>query len=282
MKIIQKSGYDTLELGFKTFTFPGGEVGLKLNTNEYCWFDSKGKVYIISQLTNSEEFVRVAMAKDALEQANVKNIHLFCPYLPYARQDRVCDAGEAFSLKVFVNLLNSLNFQSVTIVDPHSDVTPALINNVKVISQFEVFQRWDELAFRAAKSVFISPDAGANKKTATLAGYFSHSEFIRADKLRDLSNGAIKETIVYADYLKGQDIFCADDLCDGGKTFIELAKVLKNKGAGKVILYATHGIFSKGFDVLFDGGIDEVWTTNSFRSDFDPRVKVLDLESIFI
>ena len=33
------------------------------------------------------------------------------------------------------------------------------------------------------------------------------------------------------------------DICDGGRTFIELAKVLKDNGAKRVTLYVTHGIF---------------------------------------
>jgi ribose-phosphate pyrophosphokinase len=111
--------------------------------------------------------------------------------------------------------------------------------------------------------VLVSPDAGANKKTFEVAKYFS-TNFIRADKLRDLTTGQIKETIVYADDLTGKTAVILDDICDGGRTFIELAKVLKAKGAAKVILFVTHGIFSAGLDPLFAGGIDAIWTTDSF------------------
>ena len=41
-----------------------------------------------------------------------------------------------------------------------------------------------------------------------------------------------------------------DDTCDGGRTFIELAKVLRARNAGKIELYVTHGIFSKGLKEL--------------------------------
>ena len=127
-------------------------------------------------------------------------------------------------------------------------------------------------------STFVIPDAGANKKTAKIASYFGHSSFIRADKLRNLSTGDILETVVYGDVVG--NITIVDDLCDGGKTFIELAKVLKQKGAEKINLYVTHGIFSKGTYPLYTAGIDYIITTNS-RGEWavDDRWFVLDLKS---
>jgi ribose-phosphate pyrophosphokinase len=193
--------------------------------------------------------------------------------------------GESFSLKVFANLINGLNFERVTVVDPHSDVAGAVFDRLTVITQFDVINRFEAFskAVMATPSVFVSPDAGANKKTSVLAGYFNHSEFIRADKLRDLTNGNIKETIVYAEDLSGRTVVIADDLCDGGKTFIELAKVLRTKGAAKVILYVTHGIFSKGIKTVLSGGIDQIYMTDSFNDAINEtdNVKILRLEETF-
>jgi len=69
---------------------------------------------------------------------------------------------------------------------------------------------------------------------------------------------------------KGKNLVIVDDICDGGRTFIELARVLKEKGANKVALYVTHGIFSQGLDVLKEH-IDHVYCVHAFnaeRSDF--------------
>jgi ribose-phosphate pyrophosphokinase len=272
-----------LELNYKRFTFPGGEVGIKLDVTNYKFFYDKNKVTLIARITKSEDFFALAMIKDALEQMGEKNINLFIPYIPYARQDRICDNGESFSLKVFANLLNSLNFPLVTIVDPHSEVCPALINNVKVITQYDVVAAWDEFIQRIKFGKIVSPDSGANKKSAKIAKYLDHEEFIRADKLRDLTNGNIKETIVYCDDFKGKDVVIIDDLIDAGGTFILLAKVLKDKNIGKIILFCTHGIFSKGTKPLFEGGINEIYTTNSFYDVFPANVgdiKVFDIETL--
>ena len=260
-------------LDYKFFTFPAGEVGIKLNCPNFRFFNQKWQATpsnwftVTARLHNSDDIISLAMIKDAIERENREAvIDLVMPYVPYARQDRVCDAGEAFSLKVFTNFLNSLKFNSVTICDPHSEVTPALIDRAKVVDQLEIISKFEALRKRITlgNCVFVSPDAGANKKTSKLAAFFNHTNFIRADKLRNLATGEIKETVVYCEDLEGVDVVIADDIIDGGRTFTELAKVLKTKNCGKVVLYATHGIFSKGVGHLLMNGIDEIYTTNSF------------------
>jgi ribose-phosphate pyrophosphokinase len=275
------------ELHYESFVFNGGEVSVKLDSRNIDFIDSAKRITIEARLVNSDEFFKLALIKNALEKLvkSKTEIHLFAPYFPYARQDRVCDTGEAFSLKVYADLINSLNFETVTIYDPHSEVTPALINNCKVIDQKSIvktFGNFLNVVFKP-NTIFCSPDAGSNKKTSEVAAYANHSSFIRADKLRDLSNGQIKETIVYADSLEGMNVIICDDICDGGRTFIELAKALKQKKANKVFLYVTHGIFSQGILSLISAGIDGIFTTNSFQ-DFDEAFKkanVLEVLDIF-
>ena len=272
------------ELKFDSFTFPGGELSIRLNNRDYNFFSDEREVSIITRLTNTDEIFNLSLIKDALERLGKTNINLIMPYIPYARQDRVCNKGESFSLKVFCRFLNSLKFNSVTVFDPHSDVSAALIENVRVISQFDIINKWLDFTNRAKSCVLVSPDAGANKKTSEIAKYFQHEHFIRADKLRDLSNGNIKETIVYIDDFKGQDVVVCDDILDGCKTFTELAKVCKSKNCGKFILYGTHSIFSKGTDICFENGIDEIWTTNSYRKDLikSDKLHILNLEEKFL
>lgn len=270
------------ELNTKHWIFPGGEIGIKIeDPNFKLRYNQNNNQTVLCRAQNSVDVLGIAMAKNALENTDGQKLptRLFLPYVPYARQDRICDRGEAFSLKVITNFINSLNFDEVIILDPHSDVTPALINNVKVISQFDIIHQWQEFKNRiSANCVFVSPDAGANKKTAKIAGYFNHREFIRADKLRDLSNGNILETIVYCDDFKGKDVIVVDDCLDGARTFIELAKVCKSKNCNKFVLYCTHGIFSKGIEYVFENGIDEIYVTNSWR-DFpkDTKLKIFDV-----
>lgn len=54
-----------------------------------------------------------------------------------------------------------------------------------------------------------------------------------------------------------------DDLCDGGATFIECAKQLRDLGFKEVVLCVAHGFFTRGVDHLFNNGIDKIITTDS-------------------
>lgn len=271
--------------------FPGGEVLIKVIDNVAATIHT-GVVKIVAKIQNSDDLFALALVKDAIINLHterralhaITGFHLVIPYVPYARQDRACVIGESFSLKVFGNFINSLGFDRVTVVDPHSDVTAAVINNVEVINQVYVVHMFDDLIKECTKPgcILISPDAGANKKTMKQAQYFDHVRFLRADKLRDLATGNIIETVVYADDLTGLNVFIFDDICDGGRTFVELAAALKKKNAATVNLFVTHGIFSKGYDALLKNGIDKIYTTNTFQENNSvDGVTVINLDHIY-
>jgi len=270
MKITTNNG--RLELGFKQWLFPGGEIGIQLNEESikstYFWRDG---VYITARIQNSNDLFTLALMRDAILRVKKVPIHLILPYIPYGRQDKAHNPGESLSLKVFADYLNFLNFESVTTFDCHSEVTNAVINNLKEVKRLDIlknliYDRENELykLLLNKQCLLISPDVGANKKIHDIAAHFGHDHFIRADKLRELQTGKIIETIVYVDDLNYQTVVILDDIADGARTFIELAKVLKKKNAGRIILYVTHGIFSKGYKDILEV-IDEVYTTNSFQ-----------------
>lgn len=273
-------------LKYASFTFPGGELSVKVDADHLGFLAKlKEPLVITARIKSAADIIELALLKNALWQKDEGPVELFMPYIPYARQDRTCNPGEAFSLRVFAGLINDMRFSKVTVVDPHSDVVAGVFDRLHIISQKDVIHRWDEFNNRVRiNTVIVSPDAGANKKIGDIAGYLGHERFIRADKLRDLATGKIKETIVFDDNIKGLDVVIIDDIGDGMKTFTELAKVLKGKGIAKVILYITHGIYSKGAAPLYEGGIDEVWTTNSFHEDIariDPKAKVFDVATLY-
>ena len=115
------------------------------------------------------------------------------------------------------------------------------------------------------KFYLVSPDAGSNKKIFDLAKSIGYTdEIIRCDKLRDITTGKIIETIVYKDNLYGKDAIIVDDILDGGKTFIEIAKILKQKNVGKIYLVVTHGIFSAGYTQLGEY-FEQIYCTNSVK-----------------
>jgi ribose-phosphate pyrophosphokinase len=91
----------------ETFTFPGGEVNVKVFPQGA--FDTS----ILAKLNNSDDVIKLIMTVDAVRNvAPDTNIHLSIPYFPYARQDRVCNEGEALGLLSPVFLNGSLISQS--------------------------------------------------------------------------------------------------------------------------------------------------------------------------
>lgn len=59
-------------------------------------------------------------------------LRLLLPYIPNARMDRVKNADEVFTLKWFAKFINALDFDDVLVDDPHSNVSAALLDRVKV------------------------------------------------------------------------------------------------------------------------------------------------------
>lgn len=251
----------TANLPFKTFKFPVGEMQVNLAHSATIYAD----VYF--QFEKNEDIIELLLFCDAAKRSGKILANLHMDYVPFSRQDRTNATGESFSLAVFANLINSLQFENVYIMDPHSDVTPALIHNVRVKSQ------WDLLAPLILSSThggfwLVSPDAGALKKTHKLAQLLNTPRLlgvIESSKIRNTATGEITGTVVYmADHeIAAIDTYViVDDICDGGRTFIELAKELRKHGAQRIHLYVTHGFFTKGMDV-FDGIIDHVEAVNN-------------------
>lgn len=269
------TGHKTL-LNFDYFTFSGGEEHIRFNASDFA---ETTKIEVFERLTDSSKLIRLMLAVDALKRLTYGAIpiELTIPYFPYARQDRVCVEGEALGAAVMAQFINNMGLSKVIIWDAHSDVSPALINNVVNVPQMALLARCEELSTRLAKGelTLISPDAGASKKTLKIAETFnSELDVIQAQKVRDLKTGNIIETQILGD-VKGKSVLIADDICDGGRTFIELAKVLKSQGAAEISLFITHGIFSKGLAV-FEGLIDAIYTTDSFRpvNEFKPSTTI--------
>jgi ribose-phosphate pyrophosphokinase len=104
------------------------------------------------------------------------------------------------------------------------------------------------------EAALVAPDAGARKRVQTLAKQLGGLPVVFAEKVRDTRTGEIVATSIVGE-LPNRNLLVVDDICDGGRTFIELAAALKDKQAAQgldkpLFLYVTHGIFSKGLDVL--------------------------------
>lgn len=230
-------------------------------------------ITIIAKIKDPEDIFIIGQAVDAVRSYGSTQISLFLPFLPNARQDRRMLPGDAFGLKVFANFLNSLGLNRVILFDAHSEVASALIENAVVIPQWEFTTR---VLPKESEYKLVAPDVGALKKTEQTAKILK-KEVVIANKHRLPSTGQIVDMQIWGN-VEGQTLYILDDICDGGYTFIILAKKLKEMGASKVYLVVSHAIFSKGIDVLYQARIDGVYTTNSF--DYNDNVGMPELTKV--
>ncbi len=245
--------------------FPGGESLVRLVNPPEIFPGGKAIVANITMdFKDNGDLIDLLLLTDAVRRhyggrtSEPVELSLTMHYLPYARQDRVCNPGESLSVKVVADLINSQGYSRVTCTDIHSDVGAALIDNLTHISLLTAARTVAE-AQRGA--ILVSPDAGANKKVLAFAKEYGFADVVRADKTRDPLTGKITGTVVYSEPVGDRDFLILDDICDGGRTFIELAKELRKLTTGKIFLYVSHGIFSAGCMAL-DLHFDAIYVAN--------------------
>lgn len=235
----------------KVIKYPDGQINVQIED-----IDKKVSVRINSY----EDLFALKCESEIAKYLNpITYRELFIPCLFGQRSDRRFSPNESFGLKVICDFINSMKFDRVKILDPHSDVSLALINNSeKVSSQIYVSQTLSTIE-DFSNIVLVSPDAGAYKKVFKYAEDFK-LPLVAANKFRDLEGNV---TLNMLGDVKNKECLIVDDLLDGGYTFHLLAKQLKEQGASKVNLYISHAYFNKGVD--FSEYIDHFYCTNSVK-----------------
>lgn len=199
-------------------------------------------------------------------------IALTIPYVPNARMDRVKHTDEIFTLKWFADFINHMPVDEVRILDPHSNVSEALINKVKVRSPRKYIENTIFALDESGLDVVLCyPDEGAAKRYSEMA----QKDYTFCVKRRNWRDGSILGTmLIDGEKVKGRNTLIIDDICSRGGTFMHTAKALKEAGAEKIYLYVTHceNTITKG-DVLTSGLIEHVFTTDSiFTAEVDEKL----------
>lgn len=243
---------DRCEIPVKFITFPGGERHVVI---EKWHISVRCVVEFNMQFTGSDDVIDLCLLVDAfnsLPLASTVRRELVMNYVPFARQDRRVNDGEAHALKVFAKIVNSLNFDKVTVADPHSDVVEACFDNLNILHQWSIVDRFINSMHREFRPTHIAaPDLGATKKAEKLCKVLD-VPLIQFTKKRDLKTGRIIafESLTDLSTLSMNDhVLVVDDICDGGGTFIPIGDMINS---ARCSLFVTHGIFSKGIKPLSD------------------------------
>lgn len=256
------------EIKYTRWVFPGGEVGVKIDFPENTLLNYYYVNVLHRTITSEDVMVLLNIFNAIRSHSPESRISFYTAYLPYARQDRVCNNGESFALEVFISLLSG-KINELRTFDVHNhEVVYNLCTKYKIgyydYSIGYLMNRLQDGGYLSNNTTIVLPDKGAAKKLDIISKVH-HGKIIVADKVRGAVTGKVSHTIPEN---PSGEVLVLDDICDGGATFLSLAGLLTN--ASHVTLAVSHGIFSKGLVELLDHYDDIVCYNN--LSNIEPGV----------
>ncbi len=203
-------------------------------------------------------------------------ISVIMPFLYESRQHRKT-MRESLDCAIMLRELETMGVHEVITFDAHDprmqNVTPLKgLDNVSPSLQFtqSLLTDYEDLKIDSDHLMFVAPDEGATERVvfmATLFGVNIGMFYKRRDYSR-IVNGV--NPIIAHDFcgesVKGKDIIVIDDMISSGGSMIDVAGQLKKRGAERIFIFATFGLFTHGFE-KFDKAYEEglftkIYTTN--------------------
>ena len=203
-------------------------------------------------------------------------VNVIMPFLYESRQHKRTKR-ESLDCAMALEELTAMGVSNILTFDAHD---PRVQNAIPLngFDSFNPLYQFIKALFKAEPDLkadkdhlmIISPDEGAMQR----AVYFSNVHGVDMGmfyKRRDYStivNG--KNPIVAHEFLgtdiKGKNIIIIDDMISSGESMLDVAKQIKERGASRVFVCTTFGLFTEGFekfDEYYEAGyIDRVITTN--------------------
>lgn len=255
---------------FNVITMPGGEqhvtyTGPPLPPTPFT------KTVRVHGIVTAEKLIAAGMACEIYSRLTHRDPILVLPYFPGARQDRTDIPEVGLSVAVYADILGSMQYSEIIILDPHSEATAINLTyanhlgsagpfnrNIEIISHQRWFLHWIEnTTFKPGPHKFLFPDKGAHKKYSTVSAY---SPSKTCNKVRDPQTGKLSgfEVPSLRDW-EDNFVWIIDDICDGGGTFIAIAEQIRAEMGNRIKLglAVSHGIFSNDANIwrlseLFD------------------------------
>lgn len=241
--------------------FSGGETHLTIkDLNE---LEGIEEVIILCH-GRTHNVMELLQANDILKNNGIERVELYMPYFYYSRQDRATTPESSYALRIFCTALQMAGFYRIHTHDIHSYVANQFLPRLLPYAPVDFLKTiWAMKEY----DYIIAPDEGATKKIASVCNHagISSDKIITATKHRDPATGQLGDpSMAYVDILKlmNKRALIFDDICDGGYTFIQLAKFLEKEVKCNIDLAVTHGIFNKGTDVL-KSHFETIYTTDS-------------------
>src|SRR5579864_6609343 len=210
----------------------------------------------------NDNVMELLIMVDALRRASAGSITAVIPYYGYARQDRKVAPRTPITSKLVADLVQTSGVNRVVSVDLHAGQIQGFFNipfdhlfAMPVFLEDYLRKRFDSSA------VFVSPDAGGVERTRAYSKRLDAGLAI-IDKRREKAN--VSEVMNLIGEVRGKECIIIDDIIDTAGTLTGAARALAEKGAKRVVVCATHGVFSgPAVQRIADSPLSEVIVSDS-------------------
>ncbi len=258
-------------------TFPDGETFVRIDENV------RGEdVYIIQPTSppTNQSLMELFIMMDAMRRSSAMRITAVMPFYGYARQDRKDQPRVPITAKLVANLLVAAGANRILTMDLHAQQIQGFFD-IPVDHLYAAPVMYDYLkSLKLERLVVVSPDVGGLKMA------YAYSQVLEADLAivaKRRKSATEIESMTVIGNIKGRNILLVDDLTETAGTLTAAAKLLKEKGAKRIIACVSHAILNDmGIDRLRKSNIDELITTDSvLRPAIDGvRIKTLSVAGL--
>jgi ribose-phosphate pyrophosphokinase len=252
--------------------FPDGETSLKL------FEDVRGRdVFVVQSTCNpgNDHLMELLIYIDCLKRASASRITAVVPYFGYARQDRKDEGRVPITAKLVANLLTVAGAHRVLTLDLHAaqiqgffDIPVDNLSSEPVITAF--FETLD-----VGPVTLVSPDIGNAKRARVYADRLG-GEIAIINKRRITGAESVSYEIV--GNVKDRTVLMVDDIIATAGTVAQAARMVRERGARRIIVTATHGVLcGPAVDRLSQAPIDHLAVTDTIPLSDDARRRLPNL-----
>ncbi|MBP7835345.1 MAG: ribose-phosphate diphosphokinase [Rhodoluna sp.] len=201
---------------------------------------------------------------DALKRASAKRITVVAPFFPYARQDKKHKGREPISARLMTDLFKAAGANRLMSVDLHTPQIQGFFDGpVDHLWALPMLADHVKERFGDELLTVVSPDSG-RVRVADIWAERLGAPLAIIHKRRDPDQPNQVSAHELVGDVKGRTCLLVDDMIDTAGTIVAAAKALKDNGAARVIVAATHAVFSHpAVERLSSGVVDEVIVTNT-------------------
>lgn len=260
------------------FIFPDGERRVQIQERVV-----DEDVIIVQPTTPPVDthYFELFFLSDAAKRSGARSVTAVVPYLGYQRQDHVFRDGEAVSLEVIVNTMQSVSIDKVISYDLHTAKIPEVFSiPMTHLSALPIFaEEIKKRGWSGLDTVLVSPDMGGIRRIKQISEMLNSMPYAVIEKNRDLATGHVEMASIEGEIT--HRVLIVDDMISSGGTIVKAAEALKEKGAKEVYVFVTHPVFSKDAPKLLEGSVvDKVFVTDSVFVPEEKRFPKLQILSL--